>query len=75
MKKLLSLILLVALVAVMVCGCTAEDAVGAGLGIFMVICYGILAIIGLLLFILWIVTIVDCAKRGNDEFQIGRAHV
>jgi len=30
-----------------------------------------LGIIGLLLFVLWIVTIVDCAKRSNDEFPGG----
>ncbi|MCD4670802.1 MAG: PLDc N-terminal domain-containing protein [Actinomycetia bacterium] len=71
MKKLLLLILLVALVAVIVFGCTTEEAFGAGVGIFMIICYGIMGIIGLLLFILWIITIVDCAKRNNDEFPDG----
>ncbi len=71
MRKLLPLILLIALVAVMAFGCTAEDALGAGISVFMIICYGILSIIGLLLFILWIVTIVDCAKRNNDEFPGG----
>jgi len=71
MKRLIPLILLIALVATMAFGCTSEEAVGAGIGIFMMVCYGIMGIIGLLLFILWIITIVDCAKRNNDEFPGG----
>jgi heme/copper-type cytochrome/quinol oxidase subunit 2 len=68
MKRLIPLVLLAALIPLMLFGCTAEDAVGAGLSVFLIVCYGILGIIGLLLFVLWIVTIVDCAKRSNDEF-------
>jgi heme/copper-type cytochrome/quinol oxidase subunit 2 len=71
MKKLLTLVSLIMLVAALVSGCTAEDAAVGGLGAFMIICYGILVIIGLLLFVLWIITIVDCAKRKNDEFPGG----
>ena len=68
MKKLLPILLLAALLVVMAAGCTTEDAVGAGVGVFLFVCFGILGIIGLFLFILWIVDLVDCIKRGNDEF-------
>jgi len=68
MKKLLPPILLIALVAAMAFSCTAEDAAVAGISIFMILCWGILAIIGLLLLVLWIVMLVDCIKRSNDEF-------
>ena len=68
MKRLLPLILLAALIPLLVFGCTAEDAAGAGFSVFMFVCWGVLALIGLFLFILWIITLVDCIKRGNDEF-------
>jgi len=68
MKKLLPILFLATLLIIMVSGCTAEDAIGASIGIFMVMCWGVLAIIGLLLLVLWIVTLVDCIKRSNDEF-------
>lgn len=68
MKKLLPLSFLIVLVAAIVSGCTTEDAIGAGVSIFMILCWGILAIIGILLLVLWIVTLVDCIKRSNDEF-------
>ena len=68
MKKLLPILLMAVLLIVMVAGCTAEEAIGAGVGVFMFVCFGIIGIIFLLLFILWIVTLVDCVKRDNDEF-------
>jgi heme/copper-type cytochrome/quinol oxidase subunit 2 len=71
MKKLLPLALIIMSIAAGVPACRAEDAVGAGLSAFLIICYGILVIIGLLLFILWIITIVDCAKRKSGEFPGG----
>ena len=51
MKKLLPVLLMTVLLAIMAAGCTAEDAVGAGFSVFMFVCWGILAIIGLLLYI------------------------
>lgn len=68
MKKLLPILLMAALLIVMAAGCTAEDAVGAGLSVFLIVCFGVLGLVGLFLFIVWIVAIVDVAKRGNDEF-------
>jgi hypothetical protein len=68
MKRLIPLILLTALIPLLVFGCTAEDAVGAGVSVFMFICWGVLALVGLFLFILWIITLVDCIKRDNSEF-------
>ena len=68
MKKLLPVLLLAVLLVIMVTGCTSEDVLGTGMIIFLSICGGIIGIIFLLLFILWIVTLVDAAKRGSDEF-------
>ncbi|HAJ95922.1 MAG TPA: hypothetical protein DCP02_06790 [Actinobacteria bacterium] len=68
MKKLLTIFFIAALLTVMAAGCTAEDALGIGISTFMILCWGVLAIIGLLLLVLWIVTLVDCIKRSNDEF-------
>jgi len=68
MKKLLPITFLAALLAAMVTGCTTEDALGTGMIVFLFVCGGIISIIFLLLFILWIVTLIDCAKRGKDEF-------
>ena len=68
MKKLLPILLIAALLVIMVTGCTAEDALGPGMIVFLFVCGGIIGIIFLLLFILWIVALVDVAKRDNDEF-------
>ncbi len=68
MKRFIPVLFPAALLAVVVTGCTTEDAVGVGISVFAFVCWGILALIGLLLFVLWIVTLVDCIKRGNDEF-------
>ena|GEM_PF-1366883 len=68
MKRLLPLTLLVSLIPLALSGCTTEDAIGAGIGAFMFVCWGVLALVGLLLFILWIITLVDCVKRDNSEF-------
>ena len=68
MKKFLPILLIAALLVIMVTGCTAEDALGTGMIVFLFVCGGIIGIIFLLLFILWIVALVDVAKRDNDEF-------
>jgi hypothetical protein len=47
---------------------SSSDAVGAGLGIFMLICYGVLGLIFLALFIFWIIMLVDCIKRPETDF-------
>lgn len=46
----------------------ASNAVGAGLGISMLICYGLVVLIALAFFIFWIVMLVDCIKRSESEF-------
>ena len=71
MKKILSLsiaTLLILAMAVFGAGCTTEDAVGAGIAGIWIFCSIIAGLIGLFLFILWIITIVDAAKRKNEEF-------
>ncbi len=45
-----------------------SDAVGLGIGAFAIICWVVFALIGLFLFIVWIIAIVDCAKRKKEEF-------
>lgn len=74
-KKLFSLALMslvFIVVALMGVGCTDKEVIwgvwGAGLSIFAFICVGFLSIIGILLFVLWIITIIDCAKRKNEDF-------
>jgi heme/copper-type cytochrome/quinol oxidase subunit 2 len=55
--------------------CTSEDAaVGAAAGlagiwiIFLVLVWLVVAAIGIFFFVIWIITLIDCAKRDNDEF-------
>ncbi len=48
-----------------------EEAVAAaamGLGWFMVCFWIVFALIALTLFVFWIIAIVDCAQRKNEEF-------
>jgi hypothetical protein len=74
MKKILLLtsLLLFTVVALLGVGFTSEELAwgwgATGLGIFVFICIGFLSIIGILLFVLWIITIIDCAKRKNEDF-------
>lgn len=68
MKKFLPILLLAVLLVILATGCTTEDALGTGMIVFLFLCSGIIGIIFLLLFILWIVALIDCAKRDNDEF-------
>lgn len=73
MKKLLSLALLLSFAAVALLGvsCTSEEAIWAGAGVFIFICWAFFALIGIFLLVVWIITIVDCAKRENDKFPGG----
>ena len=71
MKKIALRTLLLPLLAAMVLtsvSCTNEDLWGAGISAFAFVCWAFFAVIGIFLFVLWIITIVDCAKRKNDEF-------
>ena len=68
MKKLLPILLLAVLLVIMVTGCTTEEALGTGMIVFLFVCTGIIVIIFLLLFVLWIITLVDVIKRDKDEF-------
>lgn len=49
----------------------AERAIGYGLAGFWIFCSVIGVLISLFLFVIWILMIVDCAKRANDEFPGG----
>jgi len=74
MKKVYTWILLsMLMVAIATVGtaCTTEDAVGAGLTGFWIFCAVIGGLVGLFLFVLWIICIVDAAKRKNNEFPGG----
>lgn len=48
-----------------------EEAFGWGIGIFAIVCWVFFALIGIFLFVVWIITIVDCARRKNEEFPDG----
>ncbi len=81
MKKILSLafIFLFAVLALLGAGCTsrlaAEEffggmAISGFVGIW--ICIAVVGgLIGLFLFVVWIIALVDCAKRKPDEFPAG----
>lgn len=43
----------------------------AGLSVFGFICMGFVFVIFILLFVLWIIALVDCAKRKNEDFPGG----
>jgi len=68
MKKLLPASLLMMLIAIFASGCTRDEIAAATISIFVILCWGIVAIIGILIFVLWIVMLIDCIKRDNDEF-------
>lgn len=53
-------------------GCnSSEEAVGVGISIFVFICVSFFIILGILLFVLWIITLIDCIRRENKEFPEG----
>ena len=71
MKKVYNWIFLAILmitVAAVGSACTTEDAVGAGLAGIWIFCAIIGGLLGLFLFVLWIICIIDVAKREKDEF-------
>ncbi len=53
----------------------AADILGLGIGsvvmILIIACWAILMLFFLFLFVLWIITIIDCAKRKDEEFPDG----
>ncbi len=51
------------------------DILGLGLGAFVFVCWGIFMLIMLALFVFWIITIVDCAKRKNEDFPEGGENI
>jgi hypothetical protein len=81
MKKLLSLALLLSLAAVALLGvsCTNKEtvenifggmAVTGFVGIW--VCIAVIGgLIALFLFVVWIIALVDCARRKPDEFPAG----
>ncbi|MBC8389517.1 MAG: hypothetical protein H8E13_15955 [Actinobacteria bacterium] len=69
---------LLALAGLVLAGCeseyageTAATAIGAGLAGVWICMIVVGSLIGLCLFALWIITIIDCAKRKPDEFPNG----
>ncbi len=47
------------------------DLMGLGLGAFAFVCWALFILVMLALFVFWIITVVDCAKRKNEEFPEG----
>jgi len=76
MKKISTLALLSLLVtalALMGAGCDysysyGEEAAVAGISILAIVCGGFFIIVGIFLLVVWIITIIDCARRKNEEF-------
>jgi len=85
MKRLLSLSLLLSFAAAALLGMscategTAEDIIGGmatagfvGIWICIAICIAVIGgLIGLFFFVIWIIALVDCARRKPDEFPAG----
>ena len=75
MKKISSLALLSIMVLIMsmagVSCSYSEEAFGTGAIIFVSVCIGFFIIVGIFLVVLWIITIIDCARRKNEEFPEG----
>lgn len=81
MKRLFSLALLLsfAAVALLGVGCATEDAaediirgVAAAGFVGILICIAVIGgLIGLFFFVIWIIALVDCARRKPDEFPAG----
>lgn len=80
MKKIFSwfYLLLPGAAALLVTGCTAEEAVGSAVSVMVApfivfwICAAVIGgLIGLFLFVFWIIALVDCARRKPDEFPPG----
>ena len=66
-----TIIALLILAAVLVAGCSSQDATGAvvaGLaGVW--ICFVVIAwLIGVFLFVVWLIMLIDCARRSNTDF-------
>ena len=81
MKKILSLALLLSFAAVAIVGVSCatevagEDIVGgmaaAGFAGIWICIAAIGGLIGLFFFVIWIIALVDCARRKPDEFPAG----
>jgi hypothetical protein len=71
---LLSLLIIALSLASVSCGYNynySEEALGTGAIVLAIICAGFFAIVGIFLFVVWIIAIVDCARRKNKEFPDG----
>jgi hypothetical protein len=80
MKKIFlrAYLLLLGAVAVLSTGCTGEEVTGGAIGIAAVpfvafgICFSvIMMLLGLFFLVIWIIALIDCAKRKPDEFPPG----
>ena len=78
MKKILSCIIALSLLVFAIAGligCTSEDAaVGAAAGLagvwifFMVLIWLVVVGAGIFFFVIWLISLIDCAKRDNKDF-------
>lgn len=80
MKKIFlgASLLLLGAVMMLSTGCTGEEVVGGAIGIaaapFVVfgVCFSvIMMLLGLFFLVIWIIALIDCAKRKPDEFPPG----
>jgi heme/copper-type cytochrome/quinol oxidase subunit 2 len=78
LKKILSCIIALSLLVFAIAGligCTSEDAaVGAAAGLagvwifFMVLIWLVVVGAGIFFFVIWLISLIDCAKRDNKDF-------
>lgn len=47
------------------------DAAGGAIAIALMCCWGIMAILGLVLLVLWLWMLIDCVKRDETQFEGG----
>jgi heme/copper-type cytochrome/quinol oxidase subunit 2 len=66
-----TIIALLILAAILVTGCSSQDATGAAVvglaGVW--ICFIVVAwLVGVFLFVVWLIMLIDCARRSNTDF-------
>lgn len=62
---------LLILAAILAAGCSSQDATGAAIaglaGVW--ICFAVVAwLVGVFLFVVWLIMLIDCARRSNTDF-------
>jgi NADH:ubiquinone oxidoreductase subunit 5 (subunit L)/multisubunit Na+/H+ antiporter MnhA subunit len=66
-----TIIALLILAAILVAGCSSQDATGAaiaGLAVVWVCVIVVACLVGVFLFVVWLIMLIDCARRSNTDF-------